>query len=564
MAVGDFDRNGTLDVAAANGGASSFTVLLGDGLGGLVPLATTGSATNPADIVTGDLDRDGVLDLVVASGSAAQVLAHRGLPGGSFVTGVSSNVGVVPSRIALADFNRDGLLDLVVVSQASHSIRVFQGLGSTSFGTVLANVDLSASTPAPVAAAAADLDGDGDLDLAVALASTNQVAVFLGNGTGALAVGPTIAVGTSPRDVFVGDLNRDGRPDLVAANAGSADVSVLLGTGAGNFTLQSTVSVSGATPARVALADLDHDGTLDLAVLDETLSAPRLVAFEGNTTPALFDPTPYAAILAGPSAARGLALGDLTSDGRVDFVTALSATGRAVVVQNASGTSCARTSFGSAPRVFSAGHGPVSVAVADYDEDGRSDMVVASPSDFKIQFLKATGSGFALPFAYTPSLPARGVATADFDFDGHADVVAALGSAGGGQVQILRGDGTGAFTFGASRSAGVNTSAVAVGDFDGNGTPDVAAVSENDGGVWVFLGDGAGGLSPAPGNPMRLGMNGPKALVVAELTGDGKPDLAVAASGGSTVEIFTQRGRGHVHGGGHAERRHQPLGDRRR
>ena len=156
IAVGDFDRDGRLDAVTVNGGTSNFTVLLGDGVGGLAFGSTLITTPSPVDVAVGDLDRDGRLDLVVASGASAQVATHRGGAGGSFGPNALFGTGFVPHRVALADVDRDGWLDLVVVSQASHRVRVFRGIGLTFVSTPLADIDLSASSPSPSAVAVGD------------------------------------------------------------------------------------------------------------------------------------------------------------------------------------------------------------------------------------------------------------------------------------------------------------------------------------------------------------------------------------------------------------------------
>ena len=533
VAVGDFNRDGKLDIATANQNANGISVLLGSGAGGFGAATSLPSAASPVDIVAGDLDRDGWLDLVVASGSLPQVVVHRGSAGG-FGTGTPFSVLAVPSRVALADFDRDGKLDLVVVSTASHRILVFAGLGNLSFGTTpVADLPLTGS-PGPQAAVAGDFTGDGKLDLAVAEYNAGRVDLFIGDGTGALTAGPSTNSSTGPRDLFAGDVDRDGKLDLVVAQATSGQVLVLLGQGNGTFQQATPVAVGGA-PARVALGDLDRDGALDLVVLDGT---GRLLAFQGGgTAPAVFGPTSYPAGVTG--SLSGLALGDFTSDARPDVVTTRTATNEAVLVADQSGSPCVRSSFAAAPRSYSIADGPVSAAAADFDRDGRVDLAVATTNDSYVRVRRSTGGDFVLLTDFGPfSSPPRGLATADLDFDGQPDLVVALGDASSGRVQVILHDATGALTIGPSMAAGTNTAAVAIGDFDGNGTPDVAAVSENDGSVWVFLGDGAGAFTPFGGNPVLTGLTTPRALVAADLTGDGLADIAVAESGGSAVHVL--------------------------
>jgi hypothetical protein len=191
-----------------------------------------------------------------------------------------------------------------------------------------------------------------------------------------------------------------------------------------------------------------------------------------------------------------------------------------------------------APRSYSVPDGPASTAPADFDRDGRVDLAIATSNDGYIRVRRGVAGDFVLLADLGQfSSPPRDVASADLDFDGQADLVAALGDALSGRVQVILRDATGEFTIGPSLAAGINTAAVAIGDFDGNGTPDVAAVSEGDGRVSVFLGDGAGGFTVFAGNPL---LSGPRrrALAVADLTGDGLADLAVAESGAGAVHAL--------------------------
>ena len=156
VAVGDFNRDGRMDVAVANGGSNNVTILLGDGSGGL----TTGStvpllASNAVDIATGDLDRDGILDLVVAFGSSPQAQLIPGLSSGGFSTGGLFSLGDTPTRIYLANFTADADLDLVVVYEAGQRLRVFGGATGVAFGgSPLTDISLTGGVGERPAAAA--------------------------------------------------------------------------------------------------------------------------------------------------------------------------------------------------------------------------------------------------------------------------------------------------------------------------------------------------------------------------------------------------------------------------
>jgi hypothetical protein len=563
VAVGDFNRDGQKDVAVVNSGSNNVSVLLGNGSGGFTigpnsPIAT--SASNPIDIAAGDLDRDGILDLVVAFGSVSQAQVLRGLGGaqaGQFSAVAPFDLTAAPTRIYLADFNQDADLDLVVLAEIGQRILLYAGATGVAFGgAALTTIDLSLPLPGedPSGAATLDFNRDGKLDLAVVMRNLSVARIYYGNGMGGLSPGPSSGVGVGPRDVAAGDVNRDGWPDLVTANSATGDASVLRNTGGVTPTLVAETPVSiGGTPIRIALLDLDHDAVLDLAALDDS-ATPRLAAFQGlKTGPPWFDPTVYPLPSGLPlgAAPRGLALGRFTPDGRVDLVTTLSgAPGQLVVIRNDSGTPCAGTSFGRAPRAYAAGDGPVSTAAADFDRDGRADLAVAAEFDRKIRLLKNAAGHFtdfapATAVDVAPAIPAA-VATADFDSDGNPDVVAALSSPD--SVQVFRGNGLGGLITPASDTKIVGTipSALVIGDFDGNGIPDVAAASEGSGFVYVYLGNGLGGLSAG----IQTGVGAaPRALVTGFFDADSHLDLAVANFSGNSVSILLGAGDGTFSGG---------------
>lgn len=123
IAAGDFDGDGTRDLAVASEYSGSFTVLLGDGTGGFSEAA--GSPVDvryPRSIAALDFDLDGDLDLAVANGSFyGETTVLRGDGTGRFEEAAGSPVGVgaQPNDIAVADFNLDGRPDMALANFAS-------------------------------------------------------------------------------------------------------------------------------------------------------------------------------------------------------------------------------------------------------------------------------------------------------------------------------------------------------------------------------------------------------------------------------------------------------------
>ena len=191
----------------------------------------------------------------------------------------------------------------------------------------------------------------------------------------------------------------------------------------------------------------------------------------------------------------------------------------------------------SVPRTnFGVGTSPVSVAVGDFNGDGKQDLAVAnySFSAGKVSILLGDGAG---SFSAANNFPVgsfpRSVAVGDFNGDGKQDLAAA--NNGSNNVSILLGDGAGNFSAATTFGAGSNPWSVAVGDFNGDGKQDLAVANWGSSNVSIFLGDGTGSFSAATN--FAVG-GGPFSVAVGDFNGDGKQDLAVANSQSDNVSIL--------------------------
>ncbi|MFE2728710.1 FG-GAP-like repeat-containing protein [Kitasatospora sp. NPDC059327] len=237
VAVGDFDEDGTPDLATSNANTNNVSVVTGNGDGTFAAATqfALGAGTGPQGLAAADLNGDGHLDLLTSNLSTGTLSVFLGDGSGGFGTPSSVPAGVtLPSKPKLADVNEDGKPDAVVVAPGTPGrVAVLLGDGAGGFGT--ANV-LSAGTNLS-SASVADLNGDGHADLVVSSADSNEAVVLEGAGTGAFA-GPLafgLNGGRNPQATAVADLDGDGRPDIATANSnGSAtyvnDASVLFNT----------------------------------------------------------------------------------------------------------------------------------------------------------------------------------------------------------------------------------------------------------------------------------------------------------------------------------------------
>jgi hypothetical protein len=258
IAVGDFNGDGTPDLATANEAGSKVSVLLGDGSGGFAATASSATGTGADSVAVGDFNGDGKADLATALNDVSVLIGDGS---GGFATASTIPVGRVALSVAVGDFNGDGKPDLATANFGSNDVSVLIGDGNGAFAATPISFAVGAN---PLSMTVGDFNGDGKPDVATANANSNDVSVLLGNGSGGFAAATSFAVGSAPLSVAVGDFNGDGKPDLATANASSNDVSVLFGDGSGGFAPAISFA-AGTDPESVAVVDFNGDGKPDLA-----------------------------------------------------------------------------------------------------------------------------------------------------------------------------------------------------------------------------------------------------------------------------------------------------------
>ncbi len=233
---------------------------------------------------------------------------------------------------------------------------------------------------------------------------------------------------------------------------------------------------------------------------------------------------------------RWVVAGDFNLDHKADLAVAnINSNDVTILLGNGRG------SFGpAAASPVPAGEGPVSIAVGDFNRDGKPDLAVANQFSNNLSILLGSGSGGFSPATTSPVRVGSSpyfVAVSDFNRDGNPDL--AVVNHHSNNVSILLGNGDGSFNPAAASpiSVGGNPRALAVGEFNLDGKPDLAVANYFSNNVTVLLGNGSGSFSPATTSPAGAGA-GPSFVVANDFNLDGRPDLAVVNFRSNDVTVL--------------------------
>jgi hypothetical protein len=397
--------------------------------------------------------------------------------------------------------------------------------------------------------ASADINGDGKAD-AVIGGAAGGVGVYLNDGAGKLILSQSILLKTEVTvNVALADLNGDGHPDLVVTNGSDSSAFVYLNDGAGKFGSSTTYNVtSGYSATWIVAADVNGDGRMDLLFGGYSSSAYvfSVWAGKGDGTFSNIGSTPvnFLSFLTG-TYYYAAAMADINGDGILDLV--LSGPSQAYSTSNISVASYLGDGKGhftykqgiQPPLPFTGYYLPTSIALADLNRDGNVDLIVSYSTDpIGVAYGNGDGTFGSLSTIFnglsvgdyvgdTTSWPyGNSVATSDVDGDGYKDVLVA--NCEEGYVYVLHNNtGSGTFTLAQSVPGSSGRVGIAIADLNGDGIPDLLTSQFNLGTLTSFLGSGKGTFStPTTFHYLSpLSTISPTRFTALDLNGDGVPDL---------------------------------------
>ncbi len=363
VVIADLDGDLAMDLAATSHhggvfGPEVLSVMLGVGPAQFAPAVAYNAGWHPwpgpgivqwaTSLSAGDVDGDGDLDLAVGHEAGSHVILMRNRGDGTYGPKEFIALGFIGNwYVRFAELNGDGGLDLGALTynvRSTMSVLLNSGAGTV---TTYARYPRE---PLPCCVSegwewleGADLDDDGDVDLvasANAFQTPHQVKVLLNDGKGAFDNIFSYTLGaqgaSTGESVALGDLNGDLISDVVVCDAivpggfnFPGKVWTMMGRGDGTLAPGTPYPFTGLIPKRAAVADLNGDRASDLAVWaleeypgNDLLPADRRIVVCWNDGEGVFQLGPELVIGAPPwPFANGqVAALDLDANGTVDLV----------------------------------------------------------------------------------------------------------------------------------------------------------------------------------------------------------------------------------------------------
>ncbi len=348
--------------------------------------------------------------------------------------------------------------------------------------------------------------------------------------------------GNYPVSVSIADLDQDGKPDLITANAIANTISILKNTStAKDFSFNGKFDLAtGPGPKNIAVGDLNGDGKPDIVVSDFNSGYSGYVSlFENTSQNGLISFAPVTNIFTG-NGSIGVSIADMNQDGKPDIVVTSGNSGLFSILRN--------TSAGSGPLTFapkldynSGLFHPDNLTIADFDNDGKPDIVIADFSHLSMVIYRNKTNGglisLDLPISYPVGSNPIFIRAGDLDGDGKLDLAVANYSSN--SITFYKNNSVpGSILFDSRTDSSMAASSIAFADLNGDGKLDISVGGYQAGNLSVIqnLYNGTG-LSVSRPIDFKTG-NFDVFGNVGDLNGDGRPDLIAVNVLSNTITIL--------------------------
>ncbi|CAF1043306.1 unnamed protein product [Adineta ricciae] len=377
---GDFNNDNHLDIAVVNYGTNTMGIFLNYGNGIFLSQTTysTGSNSQSFALTSDYFNNDQWIDIVVVNYQTGNICIFLGQGDESFINQIiySTNRNAQPYDIIVNDFNNDNCTDIAVVNYAMNSISVFIGL--------------------------CDVNGDKLHDIIVANYDSNTIGILYGYGNDSCKLNIIMSTGSSsgPFRIRVADINNDTLPDILVTNYLSNNIGIFFDQVNNSLSTQMIYSTgSNSNPYSIAVGDINQDGYFDIVVANYGTSSTGTNSY------------PYS-----------VAIGDFNDDLILDIVVANSGSndiGIFIGFDDGTFSSWATYSTGADPK-------PYAVALGDLNSDDKLDIVVTNYGGDTTGIFQGFGNGSFVnqrAVVIEEYCAPRSVVLNDLNNDGHLDIV---------------------------------------------------------------------------------------------------------------------------------------------
>jgi len=319
--------------------------------------------------------------------------------------------------------------------------------------------------------------------------------------------------GTFVRSVTTADVNGDGKLDLICARGNTSMLYVWTNSGGGIFVSNAAYAV-GSFPYQVIAADVNNDGWPDLITANNSGKSLTVLTNDGSGNFVLASTLP----LGSPSAPQSVAAADFNGDGRLDLVCANSLSASFTVWTNSgNGNFVSNVTFITGTPGMNV---PTWVTTADVNGDGKPDIIGVCGTSGTYLFIWTNSGvgGFASAPAPYISSGISCVVAADVNNDGKPDLVLANSTG----LTVLTNNGSGGFALSGTYPAGASAYATVAADVNGDGAVDLISVNQGNNTLVVLTNDSSGNFGS--NTTLNVG-SGPESLTAADVNGDGRVDL---------------------------------------